>query len=121
MRFLLLLLINTAALWVAVRVVNGVSFDGTVPELVGAAIVFGVVNAVLGSVLRILALPVTVLTLGLFSLVINGLLFWTAAAISRSLGLGLHVAGFWPALVAALVTSIVSMILWFAVSIGEAA
>jgi putative membrane protein len=117
MRFLLRLVINTVALWAAIRLVPGLRFDGSVLELVGAALVFGLVNASIGVVIRILALPVTFLTLGLFSLVINGLLLWITARVSQALGLGLHVDGLWAAIVAAVVVSIVSMVLWFAVSV----
>jgi putative membrane protein len=75
------------------------------------ALLFGVINAVLGSLLRILALPVTFLTLGLFALVINAILLWITGAASQSLGLGLHVNGFIPALLGALVISVTRALL----------
>lgn len=120
MRFLLRLVINTFALWVAIKFVPGLHFDGTWVQLAIAAVVFGVVNASIGVVLKLLALPVTILTLGLFALVLNGLLFWLGATLSHSLGLGLHVDGFIPAFEAALVTGITSWLLSLVVGTTEA-
>ena len=111
MRFLLHLLVTAVAFWVATRVVTGISYSGAVAGLLLVALVFGVVNAVLGTVLRILALPVTFLTLGLFALVINAVLLWVTGAASRSLGLGLHVDGFIPAFLGALVISVTRALL----------
>ena len=121
MRFLIRLIINTVALWVAIKLVPGVHFTGTWLTLVAAAIVFGVVNASIGGLVKFLTLPVTILTLGLFALVLNGLLFWLAAGLSNALGLGLHVDGFVPAFEAALVTSITSFLLSFFVAATESA
>jgi putative membrane protein len=119
MRFLLRLIVNTFALWVAVRIVPGITFTGTPLSLVLVALVFGVVNASIGLVLRIVTFPMTCLTLGLFSLVVNGLLFWLASVVSQDLGLGYHVDGFLPAVLGALVTSITSMILTFILKTAE--
>jgi putative membrane protein len=111
MRFLIRLLINTAALWVAVKLVPGITFTGTITSLILVALVFGIVNASIGLIVRILALPATILTLGLFALIVNGLLFWLAGAFSNALGLGYHVAGFLPAFIGAIVTSLTAIIL----------
>jgi putative membrane protein len=119
MRFLLRLIVNTFALWVAVRIVPGITFSGTPLSLVLVALVFGVVNASIGILLRIVTFPMTCLTLGLFSLVVNGLLFWLASVLSQDLGLGYHVDGFLPAVLGALVTSIISMILTFILKTAE--
>ena len=100
MRFVLHLVVTAVAFWVATRLVNGLSYVGPLPGLLLVALVFGVVNAVLGTLLRILALPVTFLTLGLF-----------AGAASQSLGLGLHVDGFLPAFLGAVVISITRALL----------
>ncbi len=113
MRFLLRLVINTVALWAAVKIVPGITFTGTPWSLVLVALVFGIVNASIGVVLRVLTSPVTCLTLGLFALVVNGLLFWLAGALSHALGLGYHVDGFFPALLGAIVTGLTSMVLTF--------
>ena len=111
MRFLLHLVVTAVAFWVATRLVEGLSYSGTLPGLLLVAVVFGVINAVLGTVLRILALPVTFLTLGLFALVINAILLWATSAASQSLGLGLHLQGFIPAILGALVISITRAVL----------
>jgi len=111
MRFLLHLVVTAVAFWVATRVVNGISYVGSLPGLLGVALLFGVVNAVLGTILRLLALPATILTLGLFALVINAILLWVTGAAAGSLGLGLHVDGFVPAFLGALVISVTRAIL----------
>ena len=99
-------LVNSTALLVVAHIVSGVSVDNWMTVFV-AALVLGLLNAFLRPVLIFLTLPVTVLTLGLFTLVINGVLFYMAAHLVR----GFHVAGFWQAFVAALVFSIVSFLL----------
>lgn len=111
MRFLLHLVVTAFAFWVATRLVSGLSYVGTLPGLLAVALLFGVVNALLGSILRILTLPVTFLTLGLFALVINGVLLWVTGAAARSLGLGLQVDGFVPAFLGALVIGVTRAVL----------
>jgi putative membrane protein len=111
MPFLIRLLVNAAALWVATQLVPGVSYTGGALPLLAVALVFGVVNAILGPVLKILTLPIIILTLGIFALVINGLLLLLTSAVSDALGLGFHVSGFWSAFWGAVVVSIVSTIL----------
>jgi putative membrane protein len=111
------LLVNAAALWVATRIVPGVSYSGGALPLLGVALVFGVVNAVIGPVLKILTFPIIILTLGIFALIINGLMLMLTSAVSAALGLGFHVRGFWAAFWGALVVSLVSTIL--SLFIGE--
>jgi len=111
MRFLARLLINAAALWVATRIVPGVSYTGGVVPMLAVALVFGIVNAVIGRVTKILTFPIILLTLGLFALVINGLMLLLTSALSSTLGLGFHVQGFWAAFWGALVVSLISTIL----------
>ena len=102
------LLINAAALWVAVRIVPGVSYSGGWLGLLGVALIFGVVNTFVGITAKVLTFPLIFVTLGLFIFVINGLMLWLTSAVSESLGLGFRVAGFWPAFWGALVVTIVS-------------
>jgi putative membrane protein len=111
MPFLIRLLVNAAALWVATRLVPGVSYDGGILPFLGVALVFGVINAILRPVLKLLTLPLIIVTLGFFALVVNGLMLWLTSSLSASLGLGFHVSGFWPAFFGALVVSVVSLIL----------
>lgn len=111
MRFFIRLLVNAAALWVATRLVSGVSYDGGALPFLGVALVFGVVNALIRPVAKLLTFPLIILTLGLFALVVNGLMLWLTSSVSSALGLGFHVSGFWSAFWGALVVSIVSTIL----------
>ena len=116
MRFISRLIVNMAALWVATRVVSGVSYEGGWGPFIGVAIVFGVVNSFVGVITKILTLPLIIVTLGVFLLVINGLMLWLTSRISDALDLGFHVSGFWPGFWGALVVSIVSTILGWMVA-----
>lgn len=111
MGFLIRLLVNAAALWVATRIVPGVSYQGEVLPFLGVALVFGVVNAIIRPITKVLTFPIIILTLGIFIFVINGLMLWLTGSLSTSLGLGFHVTGFWAAFWGALVVSIVSTML----------
>ena len=111
MPFLARLLVNAAALWVATRVVPGVTFAGGWLPFLAVAIVFGVVNAFIRPVAKILTFPLIIVTLGIFALVVNGLMLWLTSSLSEALGLDFHVSGFWAAFWGALVVSIVSTIL----------
>ena len=102
------LLINAAALWVATEVVDGISFTGTVPAILGVAFVFGLLNVVVRPILKLLTFPFLILTLGLFIFVLNAVMLLLTSAASEALGLGFHVEGFVPALIGALVVSIIS-------------
>jgi len=111
MSLIIRLLVNAAALWVATRIVPGVTYRGDVLPFLGVALVFGIVNAFIRPVAKLLTLPIIILTLGLFALVVNGLMLWLTSALSGVLGLGFHVSGFWAAFVGALVVSLVSTLL----------
>lgn len=111
MRLLIRLLINAAALWVAVRIVPGVSFTGDERLLFVVALIFGVLNASLKPLLMILTLPFLLITLGLFTFVLNAFLLMITSALSGALGLGFHVEGFMAAFLGALVVSLVSILL----------
>ena len=114
--FLVRLLVNALALWVATRLVPGVTYSGEVLPFLGVAIVFGIVNSFIRPVAKLLTLPLIILTLGIFALVVNGLMLWLTSSLSESLGLGFHVSGFWAAFFGSLVVSIVSTLLWMFVS-----
>lgn len=111
MPFALRLLINAAALWVATQIVPGVSYTGGLLPFLCVALVFGVINATLRPLTKILTFPLILLTLGLFALVVNGLMLWLTSTLSASLGFGFHVSGFWAAFFGALVVSLVSALL----------
>ena len=111
MPFLIRLLVNAAALWVATRVVTGVTSNGALVPLIGVALVFGIVNAVIRPILKLFTFPLFILTFGLFALVLNGLMLWLTSSLSSAFGLGFHVSGFVPAFWGALVVSVVSTLL----------
>ena len=104
-------LATAAALWVAARIVPGISHTGTWLSLLGVAAVFGVINSVIAPVAKLLSLPFIVLTLGLFALVVNALMLGLTSWVAGELNLGFHVNGFWPALLGSLVISITSALL----------
>lgn len=106
MRLLLIWAINAAALFALPFLMSSIRVD-SVSTAVIAALVLGLVNALIRPVLVILTLPVTLLTLGLFIFVINGLMFW---GVSQLVG-GFHVAGFWSAFFGAIVFSVISWVL----------
>jgi putative membrane protein len=108
MRFLIRFLTNAAALWVATRIVPGVTFSGGWVPFLAVALVLAVINATLRPLVKVLTCPLILLTLGLFALVVNGLMLWLTSSVSQSLGLGFHVTGFWAAFFGGLVISIVS-------------
>jgi putative membrane protein len=110
-QLLLRLLVTSLALWVAVELVSGITFTGRPLALVGVALVFGVVNAVLKPILTILTCPLILLTLGFFTLVLNAILLLATATLSQSLGLGFAVDGFWSAFWGGLMIGIASTVL----------
>ena len=103
MRLLLTWLINAAALFALPYLMQSVRVESFSVALI-AALVLGLVNTLIRPLLILLTLPVTFFTLGLFILVINGLLFWSVANFVA----GFHVAGFWSAVGGALLYSVLS-------------
>lgn len=103
MRLLITWLVNAAALFALPYLLESVHVDSFSAALI-AALVLGLVNTLVRPILVLLTLPATVLTLGLFIFVINGLLFWSVANFVP----GFHVAGFWSAVGGALLYSILS-------------
>ena len=110
MRLLLRVLINAAALWVAASIVPGIHAGG-LGSVLALAVVFGVVNACVRPLLKLVSCPIILLTLGLFTLVLNALMLMLAAWLGRQLGIDFTVDGFWAAFLGALLVSIVSTLL----------
>jgi len=102
---------NAIALWVAAYVLSGLQFTGDLPHLVVVAAVFGMVNTLLRPLFTVLTCPLIVLTLGLFTLVINACLLLVTGWLSDRWGLGFTVSGFWPAFWGGLVVGLVSLVL----------
>ena len=104
--------ITALALVAAAWLVPGITVAGTAWVAYAVmAVVLGLVNAVIRPLLKLLTCPLIVLTLGLFSLVINAITLLLAARISAAVGAGFVVAGFWPALWGALIVSVVTTVL----------
>ena len=106
MGLLIRLVLNAIALIAVAYVVPGIHVFGFGGALL-AALILGIVNAVIRPILIVISLPITILTLGFFVLVINALLFWFVGALRA----GFYVDGFWPAFWGALVMAIVSWLL----------
>jgi putative membrane protein len=111
MRFILRWGINAVALFVAIAIVPGIEYTSSWINVVWLALIFGLVNALLRPLLKLLTCPLIVLTLGLFTLIINTFLFWLTGQIGSSLGIGISVDGFWPAFLGGLVITVVSLVL----------
>ncbi len=103
MRFMLTLLINAVALIALPYVFSSINVDTFLTALI-VALVLGLINTLIRPVLILLTLPVTILTLGLFIFVINGLLFWAVGSFMP----GFHVDGFWSGVFGAIVYSLIS-------------
>jgi putative membrane protein len=112
MGLLVHVLITAVAVWITTALpgieLNGPDVGTRIVTLVAVAIVFGIVNAVLKPIAKTFGCLLYVLTLGLFGLVVNALLFWLTSWLAGELGLAFHVDGFWPAFWGALVVTIVS-------------
>lgn len=118
MRFIVKVIVVAFALWLTTLIVSGVkvvpyeeSTLATVLTYLLIALIFGVVNAIVGTFIRIVAFPLYVLTLGLISFIINGLLLLLVAWISDAMGFGLVVDGFWWGVLGALVLGLISWLI----------
>lgn len=111
MRFLVRLIFTAAALWVAVRLLEGITYEGSWAGLLIVALVFGLVNAIIRPILYFLTCPFIVATLGLLVFVINAVLLLLTAAFARSLGIDFRVESFVDALVGAIIIGVVSAVL----------
>ncbi len=119
--FLIRWMINTIAISAAVQLVPGLHFTDGPLQLLAVALVFGAVNAFLRPVLTVLSCPLVLLTLGLFTLVINALMLLFTARLASALHLGFRVDGFWPAFWGGLVVGMVSLALTLLVRDNEPA
>lgn len=105
------IMINALAIAAAVKIVDGITFTGEWWKMIIVGAVFGVVNSFLKPLLTIFALPLIILTLGLFTLIVNTLMLIITVELSGPLQLGLRIIDFWAAFKGALIISIVSMLL----------
>lgn len=110
MRLLLRLIANAIALWCAARFIDGIVYTGNWPGLLGLSLVFGAVNTLIRPVLAFFTFPIQLLTLGLFTVVLNALMLWLTAASAARLGIDFTVSGFRAALLGSLLVSVVSTV-----------
>ena len=116
MRFLVRVLVSAAALGVATAVIPGIellagSGWSRVGTLLAVAVIFGLINAFLKPLIKVVGCAFYVLTLGLIALVVNGLLLWLTSWVAGKLNLPFHVTGFWPAFWGAIIVGLVSWLL----------
>jgi putative membrane protein len=116
MRFLLRVLVSAAALGVATWAVSGIELLAgsgwtRVGTLLAVALIFGLINATLKPLIKVVGCVFYVLTLGLIALVVNGLLLWLTSVIAGDLSLPFHVTGFWAAFWGAIIVGLVSWLL----------
>ena len=111
MRFLLRIVVTAIALWAATRLVSGITFHGNWLGLAGVALVFGVLNSFVRPILSFLAFPLLIVTLGMFTFVLNAVMLLLTSALASTFGLNFHVDGFWAAFWGAIVIGIVSFLL----------
>ena len=116
MKLLVRVVVNALALAAATYLLDGITLTGDTDgqravALLVVAAVFGIVNAVVRPVVKILSIPFIILTLGLLLLVINGLMLLLTSWLSGGIGLGFHVDGFWTAVVGAVIVSVTTWLL----------
>jgi putative membrane protein len=115
MKFIMRMVVTAVALWAATRLVSGITFQGNWLGLAGVALVFGILNSFVRPVLSFIAFPLLILTLGLFTFVLNAVMLLLTSALASRIGLAFHVAGFraafWGAIVVGFVSFLLSMFL----------
>jgi putative membrane protein len=120
MRFIIRVVINAFAIWVVSLIpILGIDVHSFAPgetlqfvlTLLAVAAIFALVNSIIGTVIKIVAFPLYILTLGLISFIINGFLLWLTAWITSGFGWGLSVESFWWGVVAAIAISIINAVL----------
>ena len=112
-KFILRLVINAIALYLAVYFLPGIELESGLTSILWLALIFGLINALVRPLISILTCPLIILTLGLFTLVINTFLFWLTSVIGQSFGLDLIISDpvWWNAFLGGLVVSIVSVVM----------
>ncbi len=111
---ILRVMINALSIVIAVKLVDGLTFTGEWWKVIIVGAVFGVVNTVIKPLVQIFTFPFIILSLGLFTLLINALMLALTASLSGTFHLGFQIRGFWPAFWGAIIVSVVSMLLSWA-------
>ena len=106
-KLLIRLVINAFALWFAALIVDGLTLEGNVLQILLVAAIFGLINALIKPLLKLIASPLIIVTLGLFTLLINAFLLWLTSLLTDVL----TVESIWAAILGALIISVVSWLL----------
>lgn len=110
-KFIIRWLINAVGLYAAVWIVPGIDYLGDWTGILWLALIIGLLNALVRPLLKFLTCPLIILTLGLFTIVVNTVMLLLTRTIGQSFGIGLSVDGFWSALLGSLVMSVVSIVM----------
>jgi putative membrane protein len=110
-KFVIRWVINAVGLYAAIWIVPGIELLGSWTGVLWLALIFGLLNALVRPLLKFLTCPLIILTLGLFTLVVNTLMLILTSRVGQAFGIGLAVDGFWTALLGSLVISLVSIIM----------
>jgi len=108
---ILRIMINALSIATAVKVIDGITFTGEWWKMIIIGAVFGIVNSLIKPFVTLFTFPLIILTLGLFTLIVNTLMLTITVELSEPLRLGLQINGFWSAFKGALIISIVSLLL----------
>lgn len=127
MQLLIRLIINAVAIWLAAAWVDKIEIwspedkgtGGKVIVILAVAVVFTVVNALVKPIVKLLSLPLVIVTLGLFLLVVNALMLWLTAKITETTDYGLRIDGFWAAVWGGIIVAVVNWILGVLVPDGD--
>jgi putative membrane protein len=111
---LLQIMVNALSIAAAVKLVDGIAFTGQWWKMIVIGALFGVVNTLIKPAVKLITFPLIILTLGLFTLIVNTLMLALTEWLSKPLGLGLEIQGFWPTFWGALIVSIMSVLLSWA-------
>ncbi len=106
-KLILRIVINALAIWVASLIVSGITLAGGIWGIIVVSVIFGLINGLIKPIIKLFSLPLIVVTLGLFTLIINALLFWLTSWLTSYL----VVDGFIPALIGSVIVSLVSWLL----------
>ncbi len=110
-KFLIRWIINSLAVWAAVSFVPGINWTNDWLSLIGLGLILTLVNVFVRPLAKIVGCLPIIITLGLFTLVINAFLFWLTGQIGLAFDMGFTVDGFWPAFLGGLVVSAVSLVM----------
>jgi putative membrane protein len=115
MGFIITVLVNAAALWVAVYLLDGISYEGEWYQWLILGAIFGIVNAIVKPILALLTLPITIVTLGLFYLVLNTIMLYLTSWLAGPIAGPFTIASFIDGLLGAVIISVVATAVHFVI------